>query len=212
MLKIWGRATSINVQKVMWIVGELGLAHERIDVGGAFGGLDTPEFLDLNPHGRIPVVEDGQNIVWESNACIRYLAAAHGGEPFWPTDPGARARADQWMDWQLTSFYGPFIAAFLGIVRTAPSRQDHQAISAAARSAGQQLGTLEGALDGRLFLGGDDLGLGDFPIGTMLYRYFTLEIERPSLPNVAAYYGRLTERDAYRSHVMVSYDALRVTD
>src|SRR5262249_14445383 len=103
MLKIWGRTTSSNVQKVMWAVGELGLEHERIDAGGKYGGLETAAYGQLNPNRRIPTVEDGDAVVWESNVIVRYLAAKFGAGELWPSDPGARASADQWMDWQQTT-------------------------------------------------------------------------------------------------------------
>src|SRR5262249_1024797 len=98
MLTIWGRRSSINVQKVMWLVGGLGLPHKRIDVGGTFGGLDAPEFLRLNPHGRIPVLQDGETTVWESHAILRYLAGRYGGAQFWPDDAAARSHPDRWME------------------------------------------------------------------------------------------------------------------
>ena len=109
MLRVWGRRSSFNVQKVMWLVGELGLAHERIDAGSTFGGLDAPEFLAMNPHGRIPVIADGQAIVWESHAVLRYLAARHGALQFWPDDLAVRARVDGWMDWSQTALQPDFL-------------------------------------------------------------------------------------------------------
>jgi glutathione S-transferase len=109
MLKVWGRRSSFNVQKVMWLIGELGLAHEHVDAGGRFGGLDTPEFLTMNPHGRVPVIREGDAIVWESHAILRYLAARHGGENFWSGDPATRARIEGWMDWSQTSLQPDFL-------------------------------------------------------------------------------------------------------
>ena len=212
MLKVWGRATSVNVQKAMWTVGELGLDHERIDVGGPFGGLDSPEFLALNPHGVIPVIEDGDTVVRESNAIIRYLSAKYGKGSLWAEDPGERALADQWMEYLSTSFYGDFIACFLGIIRTPPSKRDNAAVAAAAERAGKRMEIFDRQLEGKSFICGDSLTMGDIPMGSMLYRYFTLEIEKPSLPNVEAYYQRLQERAAYRNHVMVDYQAMRITD
>ena len=212
MLKVWGRKTSINVQKAMWAVGELGLEHERIDVGGPFGGLDTPEFLALNPNGVIPVVEDGGTVVWDSNAVVRYLAAAHGAGSLWPEDPGARAQADQWMEFLSTTFYRDFISCFLGYVRTPPSQRDTAKLEAAAERCGERMQMVDAQLDGKDFICGSALTMGDIPLGSMLYRYFTLEIERPALPNVEAWYARLQDRPAYREHVMIDYEAMRVTD
>jgi len=212
MLKVWGRKTSINVQKVMWVVGELDLAHERIDVGGAFGGLDSPEFEALTPHGRIPVIQDGDTVVWESNAVVRYLAAQYDEDGLAPSGAGARAQADQWMDWHATTLYGDFISVFLGMVRTPPSQRNHGAIAQAAERTAEHYACLNAALAERPFIAGDRLTMGDIPVGATLYRYFTLDIQRPSLPNLEAYYERLQTRAAYRDHVMVSYEELRVTD
>ena len=212
MLKVWGRKTSINVQKVMWVIGELGLAHERIDVGGAFGGLDAPDYLALNPNGVIPTLEDGETVVWESNAVVRYLTSKYDAGGLAPSDLAAKAQADQWMDWHATTLYGDFITIFLGLVRTAPSQRDEAAIALAEKATAGHYRLLEQALAGRAYIAGDRLTMGDIPVAATLYRYFTLEIERPSLPNLEAYYARMQERPAYRAHVMVSYEDLRVTD
>src|ERR1700752_176248 len=99
MVTVWGRRSSFNLQKVMWLLGELQLEHRHIELGGQFGGLDTPEFLDMNPHGRIPVIDDQGTVVWESHAILRYLAARFGGTALWPDDPAERSLADRWMDW-----------------------------------------------------------------------------------------------------------------
>lgn len=212
MLKVWGRNTSINVQKVMWAIGELGLAHERVDVGGAFGGLDKPEFLAKNPNGLIPVLEDGEACVWESHAILRYLAAKYDAGGLWPEDPAERARADQWMEWHNTTLYPDFIATFLGLVRTPPSQRSMAAIELAAKRAGWHYEKLEAHLEGRDFIRGDRLTMADIPLGATLYRYFTLEIDRPDLPNIEAWYSRLQDRPAYREHVMIDYNGLRVTE
>lgn len=103
MLKVWGRGSSFNVQKVLWLVGELGLSHRHIPAGGDHGGLDEPSFLAMNPHGRVPVIDDGGVMVWESHAILRYLAARYGGSEWWPASPVDRAQADGWMDWAQTA-------------------------------------------------------------------------------------------------------------
>ena len=125
MLKIWGRRNSFNVQKVMWLAGELGLSHEHIPAGGDFGGVDTPQFLAMNPHGRVPVIEDGGTVVWESHAILRYLAAHCGTGRFWAEDPAARAEAEQWMDWSQTSLQPAFLNdIFWGYYRTPAPQRD----------------------------------------------------------------------------------------
>lgn len=208
MLKIWGRDNSINVQQVMWIAGELGLEVERIDVGGAFGGLDTPEYGRLNPNRRIPTLEDGDVVVWESNAIVRYLAARYGGGAWYPEDPAARAHADMWMDWTKTTAMGPMTVLFWGLVRTPQPERDANAIGKAAREACDCYARLDAWLEGRDFVMGDALSMADVPAGALAWRFFELVTDailpdRPDLPNLAAWYARLGARPAYRRHVML---------
>ena len=203
MLKVWGRNNSINVQKVMWTVGELGLEHERIDVGGAFGGLDTEAYGRLNPNRRIPTIEDQGVVVWESNACVRYLAARYSAGRLWPEDPAARAGADMWMDWQGSSLLPDMTRVFWGLIRTPEAERDHGAIAAAAKRLGTTWRILDEHLATRRFVAGDTLTIADVPVGASCYRYFELPIERPDLPHVRAWYERLKEREPFREHVMV---------
>lgn len=203
MLKIWGRNNSINVQKVMWAVGELGLPHERIDVGGAFGGLDGDAYGALNANRRIPTIEDGGLVVWESNACVRYLAARYDAGGLWPEDPVVRACADMWMDWQQTTLLHDLTIVFWGLVRTPEAERDHAAIETAAGRLGSIWRRLDDHLAGRRFVAGDRLTIGDIPVGAACYRYLQLAIERPKLPAIEAWYARLREREPYRSHVML---------
>jgi glutathione S-transferase len=187
----------------MWAVGELGLAHERRDVGGTFGGLDTPEYGRLNPNRRVPTVEDAGVVVWESNACVRYLAARYGAGTLWPEDPGKRAVADMWMDWQGSTLLPDMTVVFWGLVRTPEAERDHGAIEAAAKRLGPLWQILDQHLAGRAFVAGDALTIGDIPVGAACYRYFGLDIARPRLPHVERWYGRLKERAPYREHVML---------
>ncbi|MEK0082531.1 glutathione S-transferase family protein [Benzoatithermus flavus] len=203
MLKVWGRANSLNVQKVMWAVAELGLPYERIDVGGAFGGLDTPAYAALNPNRLIPVLEDGGTVVWESNAIVRYLAARYGAGTLWPEDPATRAAADRWMDWQLTTLQPSLSPVFLGLVRTPPEQRDMAAIGIHAERLGQAMRILDDHLAGRRFVAGDALTMGDIPLGCVYWRYVNLAIDRPELPNLAAWHERLAAREAYRQNVML---------
>ena len=214
-LTIWGRATSSNVQAVMWLVGELELPHRRIDRGHQFGGLDTPEFRAMNPHGLVPVIRDGDGAaIFESAAILRYLAARYApGTAFWPEDPAARAQLDKWAEWAKVSLGPAFTRPiFWAGVRTPPSKQDPAAIAAAVGAFEALLTRFLAALDGREFLGGDALSLADIQVGHLLYRYFDMDIERTDLPQLRAYYGRLAKRPAYRQHVMVDYEVLRAKD
>ena len=203
MLKIWGRTNSFNVQKVMWTVDELGLAHERIDAGGAFGGLDTEAYGKQNPNRRIPLVEDGQLALWESNAIVRYLAAKYGGGTLWPEDPGMRSLADRWMDWQITTLQPQLHTIFWGLIRTAEADRDMAAIDAAVLAIRPIWQLLDDHLATHRWIGGADLTMGDIPLGCATWRYLNLPIDRPHLPNLEHWSARLQERPAYRRHVML---------
>ena len=197
MLKVWGHRSSFNLQKVMWLVGELGLRHEHIPAGGDFGLNDTPEFLAMNPHGRVPVI-------------LRYLAAKYGRGRFWSDDPGERSQAERWMDWSQATLQADFlIGVFWGFYRTPEAQRNLPAIAAKVRACGRHFQLLDRILADRSFLCGDTLTLADIPAGTSLYRYFGIGIERPSVPNVEAWYRRLQERPAYREHIMVPFGELR---
>ncbi len=212
MIKVWGRNTSSNVQTVMWALAELGLAHERIDWGGAFGGNDDPAYRAMNPNGLIPVFQDRDTVLWESPAILRYLGAQYGSESFWPSDPGRRAQLDMWAEWVKTSINPELIyKVFWHLVRVPSGRRDQSVIKAGADA----LATLMPRLDARLgegpYLGGDAICFADIMAGHVLYRYMTMDFQKAATPNVDAYYSRLITREAYRTHVMVSYESLRDT-
>lgn len=209
MLKIWGRRNSINVQKVLWAVAELGVPHEQVDAGGAFGGLDTAEFGDLNPNRRVPVIDDGGTIIWESHAIVRYLAAKYGAGTLWPDDLAARALSDLWTDWALADLQPAFInGVFWNFYRTPEAQRNWPLIRTGIARSAILFRLLDRHLENRTFIAGDALTFGDIPAAAQLYRYFELEIDRPALPNVEAWYARLQQRDAYRTHVMVPFDEL----
>ncbi len=214
MLRIWGRRSSSNVQAVMWCIAELGLEHQRIDAGFTYGLVDTPDYLAMNPNGTVPTLRDGGNPpLWESAAILRYLANMYASGPFWPADPIARADIDKWAEWSklniASKFTGPI---FWRVVRTAPSKRDPAAIARALEQLDKFLAIAEAQLDRHAYLAGDDLTLADIQFGHVLYRYFDIDIARADHPNIRRYYDRLTERPAYRDHVMVSYEELRETD
>ncbi|KCB34109.1 glutathione S-transferase family protein [Bordetella hinzii] len=196
MLKIWGRLSSVNVQKVVWAVRELALPHTLTEAGGAFGGLDTPEYGRMNPNRRVPVIDDGGFVLWESNAIVRYLAARYGAGSLWPADPCVRADADRWMDWQTTEWQPALGPAFLGLIRTPEAQRDPAAIAAAVKRSAACALLLEQALQGRDFIAGSQFTMGDIPLGCAAHRWFGLPIERPETPNLAAWYRRLMMRPA----------------
>jgi glutathione S-transferase len=203
MLKIWGRTNSINVQKVMWAVGELGLEHERIDAGGAFGGLDTAEYGRMNPNRRIPVLQDGDLVLWESNAIVRYLAARYGAGTLWAEDPALRSEADRWMDWMVTTLLPDMTVVFWQLVRTPENQRDMPAVEAAAKRLGPSWQILDAHLGGRRFVAGNEFSMGDIPVGCAYWRYINLDVDRPNLPNLGLWFQSLKTRDAYRQHVML---------
>ena len=214
MLTVYGRATSSNVQLVMWTLAELGLTCDRLDYGHAHGGLDTPGFAALNPHRKVPVLRDGDVTVWESTAILRYLAARYGdGGAFWPADPGARAGVDMWAEWGKTTLVAGFTyPIFWPRVRTSAAARDETALAAAIDRFEGHLARLADQLGDRPHVCGEAFTAADIVIGHVLYRWFTIDIPRAANPRVEAYYDRLKERPAYRTHVMVPYDTLRAKD
>jgi glutathione S-transferase len=213
MLIVWGRKTSSNVQALMWCIGELQLSFERHDVGHKYGGNDTPEFLAMNPNGTVPVVKDGEGEpLWETGAILRYLANRYGAAPFWPLDIAARAHVDKWTEWSKINVALNFTAPiFWRVVRTARQDRDEAEIAAAMRVLGKKLDIAETQLARHAFLSGDEFTLADIQFGHVLYRYFDIAIDRPERPALRRYYDRLSARPAFRDHVMVSYEELRVT-
>ena len=210
MLKVWGRRSSFNVQKVLWLVGELGLAHEHVPAGGSFGRLDEPAFRAMNPHGHVPVLQDGALAIWESHTILRYLAACHDDGGFWASTPGERARIEGWMDWSQTSLQPDFLmGVFWGYYRTPDAQRDWPAINRSLERCAEHFGLLDRVLADRPFLMGERLTLADIPTGTSLYRYYELDIARPRLPHVEAWYARLQARAPYREHVMLPFGELK---
>jgi len=209
VLEVWGRRSAFNVQKVLWTVGELGLAHTHVDAGGAAGGLDTARFLAMNPHGRIPVLVDGAATLWESHTIVRYLAATHGAGLLWPEAPAARSLAERWMDWTLATLQPDFMRLFWGFYRTPEPARDARAIDEACERCAAHYRLLDAHLADRPFLAGDAFTMGDIPAGTSLFRYFEMGVAVPELPNVRRWYRRLCERSAYREHAMRPFDELR---
>jgi len=204
MLKIWGRASSSNVQKVLWCCAELDLAFERLDVGGPFGGNKDPEYLRLNPNGLVPTVKDGDLIMWESNTICRYLAGTRpGGERIYPRGPAERTHVERWMDWQLAVVGPPMGQLLFGLIRSTPETRDQAAIEAARRRALTAWTIVDDEIKERPYLAGDTLSLAEIVLGTQIYRWFTFPIERPELTNVRRWYDRMRERPGFKTHIEV---------
>jgi len=204
MLKIWGRSNSTNVRKVLWCADELGLAYENIPAGGSFGVVDTAAYQALNPNRRIPCLQDDGLVLWESNAIVRYLSAQYGQDILYSAEPAKRAEADKWMDWTTSTLAGPFRPLFWGVLRTPPAEQDWRAIGAALQQCAEILEIPNAVLANQPYLSGSAFGMGDIPLGSFVYAWFEMPIERPDLPYLAQWYERLKQRPAYRKSVMTA--------
>lgn len=202
MLEIWGRPYSSNVIPVIWTANELGLEYTLHLAGGSFGKLDTPDYAKINPNRMIPAIRDGDFALWESLAIVRYLCGTYGAGGLSPSDPQTRAIADQWMEWSASKAFLPVIYLFFATVRTQPDDRDPAKISALRDEAHQALTILDGHLADRPFVCGNHFTMGDIPLGCVVYRYFNVDVDRSRLPNIEAWYQRLSERPAYRDHVM----------
>ena len=202
MLQIYGRRNSNQVIQLMWTVGELGLKHTRHNIGGSFGGTDTVEYGKLNPNRLVPTIDDDGFVLWESYAIIRYLSRRYGIGSLCPEDAHQAAIAEQWMEWANSRFMKTFFPIFWGLIRTPKDRRDEGAIEKSSKATGDLLQIVERHLVGKNYMTGDRLTMGDIPLGSMMFKYYSLEIDRPSLPNIESWYARLCERDAYRAHAM----------
>jgi glutathione S-transferase len=198
MLKVLGRANSSNVQKVVWALHELGVPYERTDVGGAFGGTKTPEYLEMNPNSVVPTIIDDGFVLWESNVCVRYLAEKHAPGTLLPSDLRARFDCERWMDWQQTVTLGAITPIFWGLIRTPEAERDHAAIDAAKERMKFVVDVMNKRLTGRAFFMGDDFTAADIPLGIVARRWFELVDDRPSVPAMEAWFERLKAREAFR--------------
>lgn len=202
MLEIWGRPYSSNVIPVIWAANELKLDYTLQLAGGSFGKLDTDDYAAINPNRMIPAIRDGDFALWESHTIVRYLCDHYGKGTLCPDDPQMRAVADQWMEWSGTLAFPPVIQLFFATVRTAPEKRDAAEINTLRDQAVDALRVLDGHLAQRNFVAGDTFTMGDIPLGCVAYRFFNVQVERPHLPNLEAWYARLSQRPAYQDHVM----------
>lgn len=201
MLKIWGRNTSSNVQKAMWAIGELNLEHQRFDVGGSYGKNREPAYLSMNPNGLVPTLQEGDFILWESNAIVRYLARQYGAGTLEPQDPKEIGRANQWMDWQLSVAAPAINAAFWGLIRTPEDKRDMAAIAASLNKTADAMKILDAQLGRTEYVAGDRFSMGDIPVGVIAYRFRQLYPDRPQMKNLERWYASLQQRQAFKDHV-----------
>ena len=202
MLEILGRPYSSNVIPVIWTANELGLKYTLQLAGGSFGKLDTQQYAQINPNRMIPAIRDGNFALWESLAIVRYLCDRYGADNLSPADPQTRAIADQWMEWSASKAFAPVIYLFFATVRTQPADRDLAKIAVLRDEANEALIILDAHLADRPYVCGDRFTMGDIPLGCVAYRYFNVDVDRPALPNVEAWYQRLAERAPFRDHVM----------
>lgn len=202
MLKIWGRNTSSNVQKTIWGLAEMAIPFERIDAGGAFGKTTEPSYLAMNPNSLVPTLEEDDGFtMWESNSILRYLAAKHSAGVLEPADLKIRARAQMWMDWQLTVMGPAITPVFWQLIRTPADKRDANVIAAAKEKTVAVARIMDTQLGRTAFLAGDAFSYGDIPLGIMIYRYVRLIPERPATPNLDRWYAAISARPAFKAQV-----------
>lgn len=203
MLRIWGRANSVNVQKVLWCCAEIDLPFERLDAGMRFGVNDQPAYLAMNPNGRIPTIEDGDFQLWESNAIVRYLVLQYApDDPVYPAAPKDRAGVERWLDWALTTLQPAERPVFWAYIRTAPDQRDNAALQADITTVAALWAMIDRQLTGRDFLEAEQFTLADLVLGAYARRWFGIpEMTRPPMPNLERWYRNLEKRDGFRQHI-----------
>ena len=200
MLKIWGRANSINVQKVLWSCAEMDVKFDRVDAGMQFGVNNTPEFKAMNPNGLVPMIDDGGFVLWESHAIVRYLARKHGLGTLCPSDPKAAADADRWMEWYSTTLWNHMKPIFWNLIRTAPEKRNMADVEDNRQKLAAYLAMADAHLEKNPYLAGKVFTMGDIPLAVLCHRWFNLPIERPAMQNLERWFKAMGERAAFKLH------------
>ncbi len=199
---LWGRSTSSNVMKVIWLLEELKLPYERIDVGGPFDKTDTAEYRAMNPTGLVPTLQEDDFSLWESNAILRYLCTAHvPATTLWPQQQHARANVDRWLDAQQTVLNAPMGTVFINLVRRTPEQRDHAAVAKAIPETARAWGMVAAELGKHPYIAGDELTLCDIAWGVHVHRWFVMQFDRPEIAHLRAWYDRLLTRPVYKEHI-----------
>ncbi len=196
LVKIWGRINSINVRKVVWAAQECGVNFERTDAGMAFGIVKTPPYLAMNPNAKVPTLQDGELVLWESNVIVRYLCAKYGNETLYPQDLAQRFNAERWMDWQQTTFNPASGPAFHQLIRTPEAQRDPAIIVQSVAALAPLLEQLNTHLADRTYIAGDHFSMADIPLGCEIHRWFGLPQARPTLPHIERWYASISARPA----------------
>jgi len=199
--RVWGHTRSINVQKVLWALDEVGLDYERIDAGASFGRVRDADYLALNPNGLVPTLQDGDAVLWESNAIVRYVFARYAKHPAQPKDPVVVARADGWNEWYVGTWWLNVRPLLVQLVRTPEANRDRGVIERSHAAAIDAVQILERELGKSAYVAGDDFTFGDLPIAAAAQRWFNLPIARPSTPRVEAWYAKIRERPGFKRWV-----------
>jgi glutathione S-transferase len=199
MLRVWGRMSSINVRKVVWTLRELELPYERFDAGGSFGVVDPPAYRRRNPNGLVPLFEEGDFVLWESNVIVRYLCAKHAAGTLAPVSLQARADAERWMDWQQTTLNPAGRNAFIQLIRTAADKRDPHLLDQSIAATEPLFALLDRQLEGRRYICGDTLTMADIPLGCEAHRWFNLPRQHGKWPNVERWYAALVAREASKT-------------
>jgi len=207
MLTLMGRPNSSNVKKVLWTLEELGVSYENIKIGGAYGGLDDPAYLAINPNGKVPSLRDGDLIIWESNTIVRYLAATYGAGTLWLEEPKRRAHAEKWMDWGANVLFPAFHDILFHTLRLPQPQRDPAIVAQGVQNFEKALAIMEAELSQRSWLSGENFGVGDIVAGVFVYYYYEMDLVRgTSFPHVESWYQRLKTRPAYVKTVMIPID------
>ena len=209
MLKLWGRSNSYNVQKVLWLLDELSVDYENVNIGSIAGDLDSEEFLSLNPLGLIPVIQDENQTVWESITILRYIASKYGAKDFWSDNTYERSNYERLMDWELEKLQPDFLGLFWGYYRTPEDQRNLENIEHFKVRCQKNINILDKLLEDSKYMVGSKFSLADIVVGTSFYRYYNMGIEIPEYKNVNKWYHRLSERDSYQRKIAVPFKELR---
>ncbi len=195
-LKIWGRISSLNVRKVVWTAQALSLPFERLDAGLRYGVVKTPEYLQKNPNALVPLLQDDNFILWESNVIVRYLCAKHSLGQLYPVDLQQRFDAERWMDWQQTTFNTAGGLAFMQWFRTPQEQRNLDVIAKSVAATEPLLAMLNSRLAHRAFIMGDALTMADIPMASEIHRWWELPQPRPDYPHIERWYSRILAHPA----------------
>jgi glutathione S-transferase len=198
MLKIWGRISSINVRKVVLAAQWLEIPFQRIDAGHEFGIVKTPDYLAKNPNALVPLIEDGDFQLWESNVIVRYLCARHSPGKLYPQDLAVRFDAERWMDWQQTTLNPAGRPAFIQLIRTPADKRDAKLVAQSVAATEPLMAMLDAHLSRRAFMAGDAFTMADIPIACELDRWQSLPLQRPARPHLERWYQGVLAQPATR--------------